>query len=57
LTNDNANLNQPKDYIDHPTLETKFGVQVESYPSIFDADLNVSDVFFAIIGDKNVKAY
>ena len=57
LTNDNANLNQPKEYIDHLTLEVMYGVQLESYPSMFDADLNVSDVFFAIIGDKNVKAY
>lgn len=57
LTNDNAYLNQPKDYIDHLTLETKFGVQIESYPSIFNADLSVSEVFFAIIGDATVKGY
>ena len=57
LTNDNANLNQAKEYIDHLTLEVKYGVQLESYPSIFDADLNVSEVFFAIIGDATVKGY
>ncbi len=57
LTNDNANLNQAKEYIDHRTLETKFGVQVESYPCMFDADLNVMDVFFAIIGDVTVKGF
>lgn len=57
LTNDNAYLNQPKDYIDHLTLEAKFGVQIESYPSMFDAELNVMDVFFAIIGDVTVKGF
>ena len=57
LTNENANLNQAKEYIDHLTLETKFGVQIESYPSMFDADLNVMEVFFAIIGDVTVKGY
>jgi len=57
LTNENANLNQPKEYIDYETLEVKYGVQMESYPSMFDEDLNVSDVFFAIIGDVTVKAY
>lgn len=57
LTNDNANLNQAKEYIDHLTLEVKYGVQIESYPSMFDADLNVMDVFFAIIGDTTIKAY
>lgn len=57
LTNDNADVNQPKDYVDHLTLEVKHGVQVESYPSMFDADLNVMDVFFAIIGDTTIKAY
>ncbi len=57
LTNDNANLNQPKEYIDHLTLEVKYGVQLESYPSMFDADLNVMDVFFAIIGDVTVKGF
>ena len=57
LTNDNANLNQPKEYVDHLTLEVKYGVQIESYPSMFDADLNVMDVFFAIIGDTTIKSY
>lgn len=57
LTNDNAYANQAKEYIDYSTLEVVFGVQVESYPCMFDADLNVMDVFFAIIGDVTVKAY
>lgn len=57
LTNENANLNQAKDYIDHLTLETKFGVQLESYPSMFDEELNVMEVFFAIIGDVSIKSY
>ncbi len=57
LSNENANVNQPKEYIDHLTLEVKYGVQLESYPSMFDADLNVMDVFFAIIGDVTVKAF
>jgi len=57
LSNENANLNQPKEYIDYQTLEVKYGVQMESFPSMFDADLNVLDVYFAIIGDVTVKAY
>lgn len=57
LTNDNANLNQAKEYIDHLTLEVKYGVQVESYPSMFDEDLNVLDVFFAILQDVSIKSY
>ena len=57
LTNENANLNQPKEYIDYETLEVMYGVQMESYPSMFDADLTVSDVFFAIIGDITIKNY
>lgn len=57
LTNENANLNQPKEYIDYVTLEKKYGVQIESYPSMFDADLNVMSVFFAILGDVSIKAY
>lgn len=57
LTNDNANLNQPKEYVDHLTLEVKYGVQIESYPSMFDADLNVMDVFFAIMGETTIKGF
>ncbi|MBQ8798189.1 MAG: endo-1,4-beta-xylanase [Lachnospiraceae bacterium] len=57
LTNDYADVNQPKDYIDHNTLEVKFGVQVVSFPCIFDEDLNVSDVFFAFMGDATIKGY
>ncbi len=57
LTNENADVNQPKEYIDHNTLEVKYGVQVESYPCMFDADLNVTDVFFSIIGETTIKGY
>jgi len=57
LTHDNSAPNQPKDYIDRITLEEKFGVEIESYPCLFDADLNVSSNFFAAILDKDVKAY
>lgn len=57
LTNENANLNQAKEYIDHLTLEVKYGVQIESYPSMFNEDLSVSDVFFAIIQDVTMKSY
>ena len=57
LTNDNASLNQAKEYVDHLTLEVKYGVQIESYPSMFDADLNVMDVFFSIMGDATIKGF
>lgn len=57
LTHDNCTPNIPKDYIDAFTLEKMYGVAVESFPCFFDADLNVSDNFFAALLDKDIKAY
>jgi len=57
LTHDSSTPNTPKDYIDRLTLEEKYGVEIESYPCLFDAELNVSSNFFATLLDKDIKAY
>lgn len=57
LTNDTAEVNQPKEYYDSKTGETVFGVKSESYPYFFDAELNVMEAFFAALGDVTIKAY
>ncbi len=57
LTDDTSSLNQPKDYVDIVTGEKMHGVQKISYPYFFDADLNVKDNFFAMMGDATIKGY
>ena len=57
LTDDTSSLNQPKDYVEIVTGEKMHGVQKISYPYFFDADLNVKDNFFAMMGDATIKGY
>ncbi len=57
LTNDTSSLNEPKEYFDEVSGERMFGVKLESYPYLFDAELNVLDTFFAALGDKSIKGY
>lgn len=57
LTDDTSSLNQPKEYIDVVSGEVLFGVKLESYPYLFDKDLNVKESFFATIGDTTIKGY
>ncbi len=57
LTNDTSSLNEPKEYFDEVSGERMFGVKLESYPYLFDADMNVLDTFFAALGDKSIKGY
>ena len=57
LTNDTSSLNEPKEYFDEVSGERLFGVKLESYPYLFDAELNVLDAFFAALGDKSIKGY
>ena len=57
LTNDTSYLNEPKEYFDEVSGERMFGVKLESYPYLFDAELNVLDTFFAALGDKSIKGY
>lgn len=57
LTNDTSSLNEPKEYFDEVSGERLFGVKLESYPYLFDAELNVMDAFFAALCDKSIKGY
>lgn len=57
LTNETSEVNQPKEYYDSTTGETVFGVRLESYPYLFDAELNATEMFFAALNDVSVKAY
>ncbi len=57
LTDDTSSLNEPKEYFDETSGERLFGVKKESYPYLFDADLNVKDTFFAALGDVSIKGY
>lgn len=57
LTDDTSSLNEPKEYYDELTGEKMFGVKVESYPYLFDAEFQVKDAFFAALGDVTIKGY
>lgn len=57
LTDDTSSLNQPKEYTDITTGELMFGVQKESYPYLFDPDVNVKECFFAFLGEVTIKGY
>ena len=53
----NEEIRASKEYVDAFTLEKMFGVAVESFPSFFDADLNVSDNFFATLFGESRNWY
>ena len=57
LTDDTSSLNEPKEYFDEISGEKMFGVKVESYPYLFDAEFKVKDAFFAALGDVSIKGY
>lgn len=57
LTDDTSALNEPKEYFDEVSGERKFGVKLESYPYLFDAELKAKEAFFAALGDKSIKGY
>ncbi len=57
LSNETSELNQPKEYYDSTTGGMVVGVRVISYPYFFDAELNVTEMFFGALRDVTVKAY
>lgn len=57
LTNETSYLNEPKEYWDPVSGQTILGVKIENYPYFFDKDLNVTDNFFAALGDATIKGY
>lgn len=55
LSDDVSSLNQPKEYTDHITGEVMFGVDVPSYPVLFDENLQPKDAYFGAVLDADIK--
>ncbi len=57
LTDDGSSLNEPKEYTDSETGELVVGVELPSYPYLFDEELNPKDAYFGAIGDASIKGF
>lgn len=55
LSDDVSSLNQPKEYTDHITGEVMFGVDILSYPVLFDENLQPKDAYFGAVLDADIK--
>lgn len=57
LTDNTSPLNEPAEYVDKTTGETVIGVEVPTFPYLFDENLSPKDEYFAALRDESIKSY